>query len=278
MDVVRAGHERHPGRARRAAGPLAAGLQRRPRRRLPGRARHPRPRLGRRSARLARRSWRRCASRALVTDVDSDYQVGMPEVQVIPDRNKAADLGISMAEIGETINAAIGGERVGKFKDKGRRYDIRVRLLAQQRQRPEDIERLFVRTRRRRPGAPRGHRAHRAAADAAGDHAPGPRAGDHDLRQRGAGRVPGRGDRPARSRSRARSCPTAIAPCPPAAARPSRSRSTSLLFAFGLGLVVAYMVLAVAVQRLHPPLHGAAGAALQHQRRPARAVVWRARA
>jgi hydrophobe/amphiphile efflux-1 (HAE1) family protein len=82
----------------------------------------------------------------LVTDVDSDYQVGMPEVQVIPDRNKAADLGISMSTIGETVNSAIGGLRVGKFKDKGRRFDIRVRLLAPQRQRPEDIERLLVRT------------------------------------------------------------------------------------------------------------------------------------
>jgi multidrug efflux pump len=82
----------------------------------------------------------------LVTDINSDYQVGMPEVQVVPDRNKAADLGISMAEIGETINSAIGGERVGKFKDKGRRFDIRVRLLAPQRQRPEDIQRLLVRT------------------------------------------------------------------------------------------------------------------------------------
>jgi multidrug efflux pump subunit AcrB len=82
----------------------------------------------------------------LVTDVNSDYQVGMPEVQVLPDRNKAADLGISMSEIGETINSAIGGQRVGKFKDKGRRFDIRVRLLAQQRQRPEDIARLLVRT------------------------------------------------------------------------------------------------------------------------------------
>jgi multidrug efflux pump subunit AcrB len=82
----------------------------------------------------------------LVTDVDSDYQVGMPEVQVIPDRNKAADLGISMATVGETVNAAIGGMRVGKFKDKGRRFDIRGRLLAQQRERPEDISRLLVRT------------------------------------------------------------------------------------------------------------------------------------
>jgi HAE1 family hydrophobic/amphiphilic exporter-1 len=70
----------------------------------------------------------------------------MPEVRVIPDRNKAADLGISMADIGGTINAAIGGERIAKFKEGGRRYDIRVRLLAPQRSRPEDIERLYVRT------------------------------------------------------------------------------------------------------------------------------------
>src|SRR6185436_9385357 len=82
----------------------------------------------------------------LVTDVDSDYQVGMPEVQIVPDRNKAADLGVSMAAIGDTISAAIGGERVGKYKDKGRRYDIRVRLLATQRERPEDIARLMMRT------------------------------------------------------------------------------------------------------------------------------------
>jgi multidrug efflux pump subunit AcrB len=82
----------------------------------------------------------------LVTDINSDYQVGMPEVQVVPDRNKAADLGISMSDIGQTVNAAIGGQRVGKFKDKGRRFDIRVRLLAQQRMRPEDIGRLLVRT------------------------------------------------------------------------------------------------------------------------------------
>ena len=43
-------------------------------------------------------------------------------------------------------NAAIGGARVGKFKDQGRRFDIRARLLAPQRERPEDIARLLVRT------------------------------------------------------------------------------------------------------------------------------------
>lgn len=94
----------------------------------------------------AREIAERMRNSGLVTDVDSDYRVGMPEVRVIPDRNRAADLGVSMATIGETVNAAIGGARVGKFKDQGRRFDIRARLLAPQRERPEDIARLLVRT------------------------------------------------------------------------------------------------------------------------------------
>ena len=94
MDVVRGARSApDPRRARRARRPLAAGLQRQPRRRLPDRDRHPRPRLGRARPALAGRSWRRCAQTGIITDVDSDYQVGMPEVRVIPDRNKAADLG-----------------------------------------------------------------------------------------------------------------------------------------------------------------------------------------
>jgi hydrophobe/amphiphile efflux-1 (HAE1) family protein len=82
----------------------------------------------------------------LVTDIDTDYQVGMPEVKVIPDREKAADLGVSMETIGNTVNTMIGGTRVARFKDAGRRYDIRVRLLQEQRAEPADIGRLLVRT------------------------------------------------------------------------------------------------------------------------------------
>ncbi len=83
----------------------------------------------------------------LFVDVDTDYQLGMPEVQILPNRRLAADLGISMQEIGDTLNSLIGGVRAVKFKDKGKRYDVRVRLLASQRLRPEDISPLFVRAR-----------------------------------------------------------------------------------------------------------------------------------
>ena len=107
---------------------------------------HPRPRQDT-LADKANEITEKMRASGFTTDVDSDYRVGMPEVRVIPDRNKAADLGITMADIGETINAAIGGTRVGKFKDQGRRFDIRVRLLGQQRQWAEAIERLLVRTR-----------------------------------------------------------------------------------------------------------------------------------
>jgi multidrug efflux pump len=88
----------------------------------------------------------RMRATGLVTDVDTDYQVGMPEAKVIPDRRRAADLGISMASIGSTVNTLIGGARIARFKDGGRRYDIRARLQADQRRNPEDIRRLLLRT------------------------------------------------------------------------------------------------------------------------------------
>ena len=80
------------------------------------------------------------------TDIDTDYQVGMPELRIVPDRARAADLGVSVEEVATTINALVGGVRSGKYSTGGRRIDIRTRLLANQRTRPEDLSRLRVRT------------------------------------------------------------------------------------------------------------------------------------
>jgi multidrug efflux pump len=81
----------------------------------------------------------------LYQDIDTDYLVGMPEVKIRPDRARAAAAGVSAEDIAVTINALVGGVRAGKFKEGGRRYDVRLRLLADQRLRPEDIGRLRVR-------------------------------------------------------------------------------------------------------------------------------------
>lgn len=82
---------------------------------------------------------------SLMVDVDTDFRMGQPEVSVKPLRQKAADLGVSMEAIGGTVNALIGGVKVGRYKEEGRRYDVKMRLVRDQRLRPEDIERLRVR-------------------------------------------------------------------------------------------------------------------------------------
>ncbi|NVJ22068.1 efflux RND transporter permease subunit [Myxococcus sp. AM011] len=81
-----------------------------------------------------------------VVDVDTDYQLGMPELRITPDRARAADLGVPIQAVATTINALVGGVRVGKYSTGGRRIDVRMRLLAGQRSRPEDLAMLKVRT------------------------------------------------------------------------------------------------------------------------------------
>ncbi len=81
----------------------------------------------------------------LMTDVDTDYILGMPELRVLPNREAASLRGVSIDSIGRTVNATIGGVRAGKYTQNGKRYDIRVRLTDKDRQRPEDIGTLWVR-------------------------------------------------------------------------------------------------------------------------------------
>jgi hydrophobe/amphiphile efflux-1 (HAE1) family protein len=83
----------------------------------------------------------------LVVDLDTDTDLGMPELRVIPDRARCADLGISMADVANSLNSLVGGVLVGKYSAGDRRMDIRVRLLAAQRTSSEDLQRLRVRAR-----------------------------------------------------------------------------------------------------------------------------------
>ncbi|MCY1041545.1 efflux RND transporter permease subunit [Corallococcus sp. bb12-1] len=81
-----------------------------------------------------------------VVDLDTDYQLGQPELRITPDRARAADVGVPIQAVASTVNALVGGVRVGKYSSGGRRIDVRMRLLADQRSRPEDLSLLKVRT------------------------------------------------------------------------------------------------------------------------------------
>jgi multidrug efflux pump subunit AcrB len=82
----------------------------------------------------------------MMTDVDTDFRDGVTEVHVEPDRAKAAASGVSVQDIADTINTAIGGVRQGYFTNGIRRYDVRIRLQPEQWENPADIDRLLIRT------------------------------------------------------------------------------------------------------------------------------------
>jgi HAE1 family hydrophobic/amphiphilic exporter-1 len=81
----------------------------------------------------------------LFVDLDTNYRKGMPELQVIPDREEAAKRGVAVDDIGETVRCAIGGVRAGKFTSDGRRYDVRLRLKPLERLEPEALAKLEIR-------------------------------------------------------------------------------------------------------------------------------------
>jgi hydrophobe/amphiphile efflux-1 (HAE1) family protein len=84
------------------------------------------------------------AKSQLMVDVDTDYLAEIPEIHVTPDRQKAVERAVSVDKIGAAINALVGGERIAKYTQGGRRYDVRVRLIPSQRNKLEDIEQLWI--------------------------------------------------------------------------------------------------------------------------------------
>jgi len=79
-------------------------------------------------------------------DIDTDFRTGMPEVRIYPDRELATESGVTVDTIASTVQAAIGGAVQGKFTNKDRRYDVRLRLEGGERVGPQDILNLDVRT------------------------------------------------------------------------------------------------------------------------------------
>jgi len=80
-------------------------------------------------------------------DVDSNLDLGLPELRIVPDREKAATLGIDAATLARVIQLTIGGLDVGIFKEDGRRYDIRMKIEDEERRSPSAIDDLYVRGR-----------------------------------------------------------------------------------------------------------------------------------
>ncbi len=79
-------------------------------------------------------------------DIDSDYRPGMPEVRIFPNRDKLALVNMSMAHLANSLSLHVGGQRIAKYTEGGRRYDVRMRLQLQQRASPSQLQSLLLRS------------------------------------------------------------------------------------------------------------------------------------
>jgi len=84
-------------------------------------------------------------------DLNSSLKLGLPELRIQTNREKAAELGVDARTIAEAVQLMVGGMDVGVFKEAGRRYDIRMRLEEDLRDDADSIGALYVRSRNGEP-------------------------------------------------------------------------------------------------------------------------------
>ncbi|WP_462321649.1 efflux RND transporter permease subunit, partial [Halochromatium sp.] len=80
-----------------------------------------------------------------IAQVRLDFQPTNPQLRIQIDRDRAAALGISPAEIGRTLQILMGGEDVTDFSIDAETYEVMVRAGAADRSSPEDLGNVYVR-------------------------------------------------------------------------------------------------------------------------------------
>ncbi|MEX0649071.1 MAG: efflux RND transporter permease subunit [Balneolaceae bacterium] len=81
-----------------------------------------------------------------VRGVRSGSQEGRPEQNVVFDRERIAELGLTTREVAQAIQANVGGVVAGQFRDRGDEFPIRVRLQESDRMSTLDLDNISVRT------------------------------------------------------------------------------------------------------------------------------------
>jgi len=77
-------------------------------------------------------------------DVDSNYRQGKPELQVQLKAGAAKAYGINTKTMGQELRAQVEGLTPAKFRERGREYEVRVRLTDEQRNIRKSFGEVFV--------------------------------------------------------------------------------------------------------------------------------------
>jgi len=76
--------------------------------------------------------------------VDANLKFNRPELEVKIDRAKAQALGVSILDIAQTIQLALGGQRFGYFTMAGKQYQVIGQVSRENRDEPVDLTNIFV--------------------------------------------------------------------------------------------------------------------------------------
>jgi multidrug efflux pump len=82
-----------------------------------------------------------------LTNVETDLILEKPQVKVELDRQRVADLGLSVDIIGRTLETLLGGRQVTRFNMNGEQYDVVVQVAEDGRDTTEDLQSIYVRGR-----------------------------------------------------------------------------------------------------------------------------------
>jgi HAE1 family hydrophobic/amphiphilic exporter-1 len=78
-------------------------------------------------------------------DASPDMKLNKPELQVKVDRQRAADLGVRMADIASAVRLMYSGEdEISTFKENSEQYSVTMQLLPEQRDNPDVLAQLMV--------------------------------------------------------------------------------------------------------------------------------------
>ena len=78
--------------------------------------------------------------------IDQSYKPRKPQIRVAIDRNRAADLGVSLQTVGRTLETMLGSRIVTTFIDRGREYNVILQGRADERETTTDLTNLTVRS------------------------------------------------------------------------------------------------------------------------------------
>jgi HAE1 family hydrophobic/amphiphilic exporter-1 len=81
----------------------------------------------------------------VLVDVDRTYVPGRPELRINIDRDRAADLGIRVQDISQTVNALVAGQEVTTFNAASDQYDVVLRAQDSYRRTPDSLAAATVR-------------------------------------------------------------------------------------------------------------------------------------